>query len=191
MTRFLLLRWAVTFLAFPLGGFVALPLTPVSNPWQAAIAGLVVGVVVGTAQWWALRRNVGRNWIAVTTVTMAIGNTLASAVTASSTSLLGVVAAALITGAVVGAGQGILLKRGRLAAAVWAGAVSLSWALGWVISAGVIDLDRGFAIFGSSGAVVVTITTGLALHVLLRMRPSELVANSTATLRTSVTGAIR
>jgi hypothetical protein len=43
-----------------------------------------------------------------------------------------------------------------------------AWALGWLVTSQVIaDLDRGHHVFGSSGALVATIITGLALRRLL------------------------
>ena len=36
------------------------------------------------------------------------------------------------------------------------------WALAWLTtSAVIVDIDRGYAVFGSSGAAVVTVLTGL------------------------------
>jgi hypothetical protein len=54
-------------------------------------------------------------------------------------------------------------------ALAWTVVVSLSWALGWFLTANVItDVRDGFAIFGASGAAAVTLLTGLALAAILR-----------------------
>ena len=46
--------------------------------------------------------------------------------------------------------------------------VSGAWALGWLTTWAIgVDVERGYAVFGSSGAVVVTVITGLVLRRLL------------------------
>ena len=45
-----------------------------------------------------------------------------------------------------------------------------SWSLGWLASAGVIDIDRGFHVFGASGALLVTVLTGVILRGMLAPR---------------------
>jgi hypothetical protein len=165
-----LLRWAVTFLAFPLGGFLVLPLTPVEHPLAGAAVGLVTGLVLGLAQWWALRGTVRWPWAAATAAAMTVGMATAVAITGGPTSGESAVVTGLITGAVVGAAQGIVLGRGVLATAAWTVLVSGAWALGWLVTSNVItDVGNGFAIFGASGAVAVTVVTGLALAAILRI----------------------
>jgi hypothetical protein len=169
-----LLRWALTFLAFPLGGFLVLPLVPIDDPLTAALASVVTGAVVGLAQWWALRRIVTWRWAAATAAAMVTGSTLATLLVGGPTSVWAVAAAGLISGALVGAAQGILLRRGPRIAVVWTAVVSASWSLGWVVTAGVISsVETGFAIFGASGAAVVTLITGVALAVILRLRGAD------------------
>ena len=67
-----------------------------------------------------------------------------------------------ICGAAVGIAQALsipLVGRDRLA---WIAAVPVAWAGGWLITSQVIvDADRHHAIFGSSGAIVVSALTGL------------------------------
>ena len=49
-------RWLPTFLAFPLGGLLALETVgAVTDPASAAAAGLLAGAVIGAGQWLALR----------------------------------------------------------------------------------------------------------------------------------------
>jgi hypothetical protein len=73
----------------------------------------------------------------------------------------------LVAGAAVGAAQSTLLGGGGHATAVWTTVTAVSWSLGWLASAGVIDTDRGFYVFGASGALLVTVLTGLTLRRLL------------------------
>ena len=166
-----LLRWLPTFLAFPVGGALAIrTIGSADDPISAGLGGLLVGAVVGLAQWLALRsRGTGLGWALATTLGTAVGSAAAVAVTGGSTTIPALVTMGLVTGAFVGAAQSMQLGRGRFAAALWAGVVSLSWGAGWLVTANVIvDAERGFHMFGSSGALVATVITGLVLRGLLR-----------------------
>ena len=163
-------RWISTFLGFPLGGLVALLVVgSVDGPISATIGGLLAGAVIGTAQWLALRsRGVGPRWAIYTTVATAAGSGVAATVTDAGTTVSSLVVSGLVTGAAVGAAQGVVLARGHRIAAVWAAVVSLAWGLGWLVSANVlVDPDRGYFMFGSSGAIVATLLTGFVLRRIL------------------------
>jgi hypothetical protein len=158
-------RWLPTFLAFPLGGLIAIETVgSVHDPLSAAAAGLLAGAVIGSGQWLALRaRGVGRRWIAYTAAAMAAGSALAAALTGSGTELADVMLAGLVTGAAVGGAQSRLLGRG---AGAWVAATAAAWSLGWLATwLTIVDIERGYAVFGSSGAIVATLLTGLALRV--------------------------
>jgi len=162
-------RWLPTFLAFPIGGYIAIETVgSADGPLPAALGGLIVGAVIGAAQWLALRSGgAGRRWIGRTTAATAAGAALSAAITGSGTEVADLVLSGLVTGAVVGAAQGSLLGRGPRAAAAWAAVTSASWALGWLITSQlIVDAERGFHMFGASGAIAATVTTGLALRVL-------------------------
>jgi len=74
----------------------------------------------------------------------------------------------LVTGATVGAAQSALLATGPRVAAAWAAVNAVGWSLGWLVTSGVIvDIERGHHVFGSSGALLATLLTGLALRQLL------------------------
>ena len=143
----------------------------ITDPATGAAAGLVAGAVIGAGQWLALRgrgRGIGRRWVAYTAGAMAAGTALAAAVTGAGTEPADLMVAGLVAGAAVGAAQAPLVARGRVAAAAWTATVSATWALGWLVtSAVIVDADRGHAVFGSSGALLVTVATGLALHRIL------------------------
>lgn len=48
---------------------------------------------------------------------------------------------------------------------------ALAWPLAWLVtSAVIVDQERGFHMFGSSGALVATVVTGLALRRVLPAR---------------------
>ena len=49
-------RWLPTFLAFPIGGFIAIQtIGSLDDPVAAAAGGLIAGAVIGAGQWLALR----------------------------------------------------------------------------------------------------------------------------------------
>lgn len=167
------LRWLPTLFAFPLGGLLASRLLgPADNPLTVAIAGTLAGAVVGGAQWLALRpRGVGARWVALTSLAMAAGSALSAVATGGATAVGDLVVTGLITGTAVGLAQGVALARGRRAGALWAGVVGVAWAAGWFVTANVIvDADAGYVVFGSSGALLVTVVTGLALPAVLTDR---------------------
>jgi hypothetical protein len=166
-------RWIPTFLGFPIGGLLALlTIGELQDPATAAAGGLLAGAVIGGGQWLALRsEGIGRRWIASTAVAMGAGAAAAAVVTGAGTELGDLVVSGIVTGAVVGAAQSALLGSGRLA---WTALTAASWGLGWLVSATVLaqQADSGFYVFGSSGAIVVTVLTGLALRRLLAVRPA-------------------
>ena len=166
------LRWTPSFLGFPLGGWLAFQLVGSANsPQTAAVTGAIAGTLIGAAQWLALRPAVSWHWIAASTMGMGAGSALAAAITASATSVGALSLSGLIAGAAVGLGQGFAFRRTWQAIALWTFTVGASWALGWVVTANVIvDADRGYVAFGSSGALVVTLITGLVLRRLLGSR---------------------
>jgi hypothetical protein len=156
-------RWLPTFLAFPLGGLLAFETVgSATGPATAAAAGLLAGAVIGVGQWLALRNEgIDRRWPLFTAAAMTAGSALAAAVTGAGTEVSDLVLTGAVAGAAVGAAQGLLLG-----SRAWAVVTAASWALAWLISAGVLaqQADEGFVVFGSSGALVATVLTGLALR---------------------------
>jgi hypothetical protein len=76
-----------------------------------------------------------------------------------------------ICGLAIGLAQAFVL-RGRVAY-LWAPALSALWALGWAITTSIgVDVDTQWAVFGSSGALVVTAATAV-LPVLLATRATR------------------
>jgi hypothetical protein len=78
-----------------------------------------------------------------------------------------------IQGAVTGLGVGILqalvLRQHVATWFWWAIAMPPLWALGWIVTtAAGIGVDQHFTNFGASGAIVVTVLSGLLLVYLLR-----------------------
>jgi hypothetical protein len=164
-------RWLTTFLAFPIGGYIAFKTVgSIEGPASGALGGLLAGAVIGAGQWLALRTSgISHRWIGRTAVAMSAGTAAAAALTNAGTELVELAFAGLLTGAAVGAAQAWLLPRGR---ATWAAATAASWTLGWIASASIgVDVEQAYAVFGASGALTVTVLTGLALRH-LRLAPA-------------------
>ena len=100
-------RWIPTFLAFPLGGLIAIETVGVADgPLSAALGGLVVGAAVGGAQWLALRAaGTSRRWIGRTAAATAAGAALAAVITGSGTAVADLMLTGAVIGAVVGAAR--------------------------------------------------------------------------------------
>jgi FtsH-binding integral membrane protein len=180
-----LVRWLPTFFAFPIGGLVAVEAVgSLEGPITAALGALLVGAVIGVAQWLALRSHgITSRWAFHTATGTAAGGAIAAVVTGASTAVGGLVVTGLIAGAVVGAAQATQLRRGRRVASAWTAVVSLAWGLGWLTTANVIvDAERGYYSFGASGALVVTLVTGVALHRILADRRPLSRGNATTTV---------
>jgi hypothetical protein len=162
-------RWIPTFLAFPVGGELAiLTVGSLDDPASAAAGGLLAGAVIGGAQWLALRANgFDVRWAMYTTAAFVVGAVLSALATGAGTDLEEVMLAGLITGAAVGAAQSTLLDRGARVAMAWTSVTAASWPIGWLASSAIVDLERGFYVFGASGSIIVTLLTGLALRRLL------------------------
>src|SRR5215212_5474155 len=122
-------RWLPTFLAFPLGGELAIEVVgSLDGPLSAAAGGLLAGAVIGAGQWLALRsRGIGRRWVAATAAAMAAGTALAAVATGAGTELEDLMLTGLVAGAAVGAAQSRLLARAGLASAAWTAVTAASW----------------------------------------------------------------
>lgn len=168
------LRWLPTFLGFPLGGVAAeLIAGPVDGIAPALIGGAITGAVLGAAQAWGLDADgpSARRWIVATTVGLTAGLTVGSAVVDYGTSLEDLVVQGAVCGLAIGAAQAALLP-GRIGV-VWAPALGALWAGGWAITTSIgVDVETQYTVFGSSGALAVTIATA-ALPVALSMRSAS------------------
>ena len=169
----LFLRWLVSFAGFPLGGLLVMPLT-IDGVWSALVGGVLAGAVLGALQW-ACGRPLGlpRSWVAATSVGMGLGSGLAAVVVGTSPELSRLVAFGAVAGAVVGTAQALALTRRPVLVAGWAAVVAGAWAAGWAVTTSIgVDVEHGYVVFGSSGAVVATLLLGLALPVLLPAAPA-------------------
>jgi len=164
--------WALAFLGFPLGGLATwMLLGPITTPLAGATGGALTGTVLGALQWLALRRGLPQSpwWIAATALGMATGLALGIALLGTRTDDVTLPLRGLITGVSIGMAQFLLLRSISGRAPVWALSVALGWALGWTITrAAGIDLSQQWTVFGSSGAIVFQLLSGVALSWMLR-----------------------
>jgi hypothetical protein len=160
------LLWTAGFLAFPIGGALATGATGrINDVGSALIGGMIAGAVIGTGQWLVARRLLDpQTWIPATAVAMSIGLGVGAWAVGYGTSLGELALMGFITGIPLGVAQAYLL-RDRLANAwVWAAAMPLLWALGWTVTtAGGIDVDQQFAVFGAYGAITFMALSGVLL----------------------------
>jgi hypothetical protein len=160
------LLWTAGFVAFIIGGALATAATGRINDVRSAlIGGLIAGAVIGTGQWLVARRLLdAQTWVPATALAMGIGLGVGAWVVGYGTSLGELALMGFITGIPIGVAQAYLL-RDRLANAwVWAAAVPLLWALGWTVTtAGGIDVDQQFAVFGAYGAITFMALSGVLL----------------------------
>jgi hypothetical protein len=167
------LRWLPTLAGFPLGGFAAeLIAGPVDGLDAALLGGAVTGVVLGAIQSCGIGSNgpPAHQWIAATTAGLTVGLALGSAAVGYGTELRDLVVQGAICGLAIGTAQALVL-RGR-AAYLWAPTLSALWALGWATSTSIgVDVETQYAVFGSSGALVVTAATAVLPALLARRAP--------------------
>jgi hypothetical protein len=160
------LLWMAGFVAFIIGGALATAVVGRINDFGSALlGGLIAGAVIGTGQWLVARRLLNpKAWIPATAVAMSIGLGVGAWAVGYGTSLGELALMGAITGIPLGAAQAYLL-RDRLANAwAWAAAMPLLWALGWTVTtAGGIDVDRQFAVFGAYGAITFMALSGVLL----------------------------
>jgi hypothetical protein len=165
--------WPVSILvSFPIGGYIAdLAVDGVDSVGAALAGGLIVGTVIGAAEWFALRRWISWLWIPATTVGMAAGLVAGAALVDYGIERGDLALMGAVNGLVVGVMQALVLARHRIPGAVWwAVANPPAWALGWFVSSYVIsrNIDERFPIFGASGAIVFGLLTWLLLRFLFR-----------------------
>ena len=169
------LWWMLAFLGFPIGGLLALVVVgSVEGVLSGALGGTLAGAVIGAAQWLVLRRymRVGPEWILATAMGVAIGDALGALLTVAGTGIGALLITGLATGVAVGLLQWWLVLRGRLlVASLWPPVVAIAWPLGWTATwAAGVDVERGYYVFGSTGALVFAALTGLAMLLMLRGR---------------------
>lgn len=171
-TRRFFLWWVLSFLGFPVGGAIAiLVVGSVRGVLSAALAGALAGAVIGAGQWLALRGTLGvdARWIFATGLGLAVGDAAGALLTDAGTGIGDLLVTGLASGVAVGLLQWTLLRKRIGSAGVWPVVVAVAWPLGWTVTWAVgVDVERGYAIFGSTGALAFVVSTGVAMLLLLR-----------------------
>jgi hypothetical protein len=162
-------RWVAVALAFPVAGYVGwIAGGRVDAVDAALVGGALTGAGLGAVEWWAAKGALGRPaaWIGASAVGYAVGLAAGAALVGYDTDLAALAVMGLVSGAVLGAAQGLVLARERRRglALPWALAMPVLFALGWsVASATGIGVDDQFTVFGAGGAVLFTLLSGLLL----------------------------
>jgi hypothetical protein len=164
--------WPVAILvSFPIGGYLAhLVVNGVDSAWTALVGGLISGLVIGAAEWFALRRWVSWLWIVATSIGMAAGLTAGAALVDYGISRGDLLLMGAITGLGVGALQTLVLAGSGIPGAFWwAVANPPAWALGWLVTSYVItrNVQEQFTNFGAGGALLFGLLTWSLLARLL------------------------
>lgn len=164
--------WCLTFLGFPVGGFLAEAIVgPIDAVWAALAAGAIAGLAIGTAQWLVLRRiGVDARWVAMTSAGLAVGLGVGVAIFDYGTSIGDLAVLGAVSGLCMGAAQWLVLRRHVGASALWIPGMAAFWAIGWTITTSIgVDVESRWAVFGASGAITVALLSGGLLWLLSRI----------------------
>ena len=162
-------RWMAVWLAFPVAGYIGWGIGGRVDAADAAlIGGAITGAGLGAVEWWAAKGALGRPawWIGATAVSYALGLAAGAALVGYDTDLGALALMGLISGAALGAAQGLVLAwQGRHALAPWwALAMPALFALGWAVASVTgVGVDDRFTVFGAGGALVFTLLSGVLL----------------------------
>jgi hypothetical protein len=168
--------WIAVALAFPIAGYIGWKIGgPVDTIGAALIGGAITAAGLAAVQWWAAKGALGRPaaWISSSAAAYAAGLAAGAALVGYETDLGALVLMGLVSGAAVGAAQGLVLARQgnlRLGAA-WGAAMPVLFALAWVPTTAIgVRVENQFTSFGAAGAVLFMLLSGL---VLARFTPSS------------------
>jgi hypothetical protein len=173
-----ILFFTATLLAYPLAGLAARAVVgPVDAVWRAILAGAVAGVVIGTAQWLALRPvGIDVRWIVATGTGLALGLGIGFAAFGYGTTVRDLAIIGAVSGLGVGFAQWFLLRDFVGATLVWIPATAAFWALGWTVTTAIgVDPAQRWAVPGLSGATTLTVLSAALLWVLARVGPATTV----------------
>ena len=162
-------RWLATFVGFPVAGVVArVCVGDVDDLAAAAVGGLVGGAVLGAIQAFVggIAPRDRLRWAVATACGLSIGLAAGMRLVDYGTDTASLVVMGAVCGAAVGLAQAVSVPMSARDRLMWAIATPLLWAGGWLITSQVIvDADRHHAIFGSSGAFVVSAVSGVLVAV--------------------------
>jgi hypothetical protein len=162
-------RWAAVAVAFPVAGLIGWKIGgPVDAVEAALVGGALTGAGIGAVEWWAAKGALGHAtaWISSSAAGYAAGLAAGAALVDYETHLGALAVMGLVSGATLGAAQGVTLARQGNArpAAAWGAAMPVLFALGWcATSAAGVNVEDQFTVFGAAGAVVFMLLSGLLL----------------------------
>lgn len=105
-------------------------------------------------------------WIGASAVGYAVGLAAGAAFVGYDTDLGDLAVMGLVSGAVLGAAQGLVLAREghRDLAVPWVVAMPVLFALGWCATTAIgVDVEEQYTVFGAAGAVLFMLLSGLVL----------------------------
>ena len=161
--------WVAVALAFPVAGYSGWQISgPVDTVVAALLGGAITAAGLAAVQWWAAKEALGRAapWIGSGTIGYAAGLAAGAALVGYDTDLGSLALMGLVSGAFLGASQGLVLARqDRHALAVaWAAAMPVLFALGWIPSTMIgVSVEEQFTVFGAAGAVLFMVLSGLVV----------------------------
>jgi hypothetical protein len=164
------LVWTLSFLAFPLAGLAGLAaVSSIDSPEAALAGGAVTGAVIGLAQGLlSSRRLPVVRWTIASAVGTSVGLAAGGTLVGFGTSLGELVVMGAATGMALGLAQCWVLPRRAAHRWVWAAAMPAIWAAGWTVTTLFgVDVDRHYTTFGATGALTVSLLTGMLLGWLL------------------------
>jgi hypothetical protein len=157
-------RWVGTFIGFPLAGVTARVVAgDIDSAGAAALGGLAGGAVLGAAQAFigGIESSDRVRWIGATAAGLGVGLLVGASAVGYETDTASLVVMGALSGTGVGLAQALSVPLRTADRVRWALATPALWAGGWLITSQVIvDADRQHALFGSSGALAVTILAG-------------------------------
>jgi len=162
-------RWVAVALGFPIAGYIGWIVGGrVDAVGAALVGGALTGAGIGAVQWWAADGVFGRPaaWIAASAVGFAAGLAAGAALVGYDTDLGSLALMGLVTGAALGAAQGLVLAREGQhdLALAWGLATPVLFALGWCASTGIgVDVEDQFTVFGAAGSILFMLLSGLLL----------------------------
>jgi hypothetical protein len=169
-------QWVAVALAIPIAGLIAWKVSgPVDTVETALVGGALTGAGLATVQWWAAKGAFGRAaaWISSSAAGYGAGLAAGAALVGYATDLGALALMGLVSGASLGAAQGLVLARqgNRRLGAAWGAAMPVLFALAWVPTWAVgVSVENQFTVFGAAGAVLFMLLSGLLLA---RFTPSS------------------
>ena len=126
-------------------------------------------------QWWAAKGALGRPaaWISSSAAAYAAGLAAGAALVSYDTDLGSLALMGLVSGAALGAAQGLVLAQqgDRRLGAAWGAAMPVLFALAWVPTTVIgVSVENQFTVFGAAGAILFMLLSGLLLA---RFTPSS------------------